>query len=74
MRENISNDTTDKGLVFKIYKKHTWLNIIKTNKPIKKQGEDLNRHLSKEDIQIDKNHVKRCSTSLIAVVLSLSLI
>ena len=61
----IANETIDKRLISKIYKQLIQPNARKTNILVKKWEKDLNRHFSKEDIQIANKHMKRCSASFI---------
>jgi hypothetical protein len=56
--------TSDKGLITRIYRDFKKLNSPKINEPIKKWETELNRTFSKEEIQMDKKHMKKCSPSL----------
>ena len=57
----IATEATNEELSFKTHRQLMQLNTRKVNDPIKQWSKVLNRHFSKEEIQMANKHMKRGS-------------
>jgi uncharacterized protein YjgD (DUF1641 family) len=64
MEKIFASYTSDKELITRIYKELKKLNSQKIIDLMKKWASELNRTLSKEEVQMAKNHMNKCSPSL----------
>jgi hypothetical protein len=64
MEESFVSYTFDKGLITRIYRELKRLNSQRINDLRKKWANELNRAFSKKEVQMAKEHMKKCSTSL----------
>jgi hypothetical protein len=56
--------TSDKGLITRKYREFKKLNSPQINNSLKKWTKELNRTFRKEEVQMAKMHMKKCSPSL----------
>jgi hypothetical protein len=60
----LASYTSDKGLITRIHRELKKLNSPKINDPIKKWATELQRTFSKEEVQMAKKRMKKCSPPL----------
>jgi hypothetical protein len=64
MGENLYQPSSNKGLIYRIYRELKILSPQRINIPMKKWAHELNRELSKEEVQMASKYMK-CSDSLV---------